>query len=1003
MSLSSVSNYIINNMGLKMRYFNGIRKMFFWTFICFLSSFTLSAEWSEFDNFDSNSINLSTKWEQADDNIQDPTASNGKLQLSLPSTAAELSSYLIVKNGAQYDGLRADFAVSELPFSEAGVEIFFECSGGYEGWVEIYSHEGNFTASAVIEQGDSEVWRSEKYISVSPNQTISLGVIIELEKVKIFIGEDDVDESPVIAGLEPQLFAIGAWKDPVAGASNATVDNVETFTTKTVNDYGDWVLVDSFPGSQLNTEIWEESDYNTVSPTVSSGRVRFNLPPYDNDPENDTESYIMLKDKSGIFGIQADFKAPSITSGEAGLELYFETTDGIEGWFEIVKYEGNLYIGVGTENIATEEEVWSPDYLPNIINSESNYILSCIFVDNRIKCFLDDDLIFESPYFENLIPQVLSVGAWNDSTSNSFAASADNFSVLYDRPEPEDVYEVSLGSFANEGGTFGVECDVETSIDIASVTLTTPADEEVNLVLEYDGDDYFWWELEDDLTVQTVLNGNYQITVRNKLGGEFTTIIPYAKADMMTPLPSISTASSVTSPLNLDQSILQASEDFIVTWDEPDSQANMIVLELEKHGEDYIEIDREYFGDGSESDGPFSTRQENLGKLDEGEWELYLITAYEVHQTNNDGIEYSVWRAVENVYEFDVISGNLVESSVVDDIGGAVSQSVDSVESGGEVTFVAVPDEGYEVEGWYMNDDSNFSQLGGLEFVVSNIQEDLSVAVKFKKKVYTVNFVIEEGGTLTVDGTPEQSPYSVEHGASLENILAIANEGVNFFGFKGDYISKEDTIIELIVTSDMTIEVAFAVDADGNGLPDEWEDEVNTSGEDFEADGDDDEDGISNLDEFLNGTDPFGFDIVMNRGWNLVHIPRLLEDSPNDLSSLFTKRRGEMWSWAPGGGFYNQATSIIVGSGVWVFWDGDREIISVPGTPIDGQNITLHKGWNLVGTIYKTTLPANDAVNLIFFWDSELQVYETLDNFELMPGVGYWIESRGEYSFDLGE
>ncbi|MGF7109497.1 InlB B-repeat-containing protein [Treponema pedis] len=91
-----------------------------------------------------------------------------------------------------------------------------------------------------------------------------------------------------------------------------------------------------------------------------------------------------------------------------------------------------------------------------------------------------------------------------------------------------------------------------------------------------------------------------------------------------------------------------------------------------------------------------------------------------------------------------------------------------TVQHGGSVTFTATPDPDWEVENW---SGVTATPANSTTATLSNIQENKTVTVKFKKKTYTVTFSVEggAGGTLKAGSNAATTSGSIEvlHGGSV--------------------------------------------------------------------------------------------------------------------------------------------------------------------------------------------------------------------------------------------
>ncbi len=133
-------------------------------------------------------------------------------------------------------------------------------------------------------------------------------------------------------------------------------------------------------------------------------------------------------------------------------------------------------------------------------------------------------------------------------------------------------------------------------------------------------------------------------------------------------------------------------------------------------------------------------------------------------------------------------------------------------------------------------------------------------------------------------------------------------------------------------------------------------------------------------------------------GWHLVSFNVLPDDvSPSSVFSSVSDKiesvvqGGKVWRPSTGG----RLTTLQVGGGYWVRTTTDNVSWSVVGFPNPGVEISLSKGWNLVGypllqsgatsAVLKTALESGKVTKIV----SGTKVYPGRLT-ELSPGLGYW-------------
>ncbi len=121
----------------------------------------------------------------------------------------------------------------------------------------------------------------------------------------------------------------------------------------------------------------------------------------------------------------------------------------------------------------------------------------------------------------------------------------------------------------------------------------------------------------------------------------------------------------------------------------------------------------------------------------------------------------------------------------------------------------------------------------------------------------------------------------------------------------------------------------------------------------------------------------------LTEGWNLIAITS--DDA--DLETLKDETVGVLWGWNGSG--YEVIETAKATDAVWVYSPIAKQVY-VSGTKSDA-GITLTAGWNMVGPVTETEVPAK--ADTVFGWGNE--IYDTIANEQavLIGGKGYWIFS----------
>ena len=139
---------------------------------------------------------------------------------------------------------------------------------------------------------------------------------------------------------------------------------------------------------------------------------------------------------------------------------------------------------------------------------------------------------------------------------------------------------------------------------------------------------------------------------------------------------------------------------------------------------------------------------------------------------------------VKHTVTFTAGEGGTIAATVGPD--AKAIQSKDQVEQGAVITFIATPQEGYELDQWMVNDKPAVAgadtKIEGNKLIVTLGDQDLLVKVTFKKLIvkHAVTFTAGEGGTIAATVGTEakaiQSKDQVEQGAVI-TFTATPQEG----------------------------------------------------------------------------------------------------------------------------------------------------------------------------------------------------------------------------------
>ncbi len=128
----------------------------------------------------------------------------------------------------------------------------------------------------------------------------------------------------------------------------------------------------------------------------------------------------------------------------------------------------------------------------------------------------------------------------------------------------------------------------------------------------------------------------------------------------------------------------------------------------------------------------------------------------------------------------------------------------------------------------------------------------------------------------------------------------------------------------------------------------------------------------------------------LNDGWNILSVP--LEAGDMTGTTLFPMVISPFYSFR---NIYIQEIVLENGKGYWAKLDGNQNV-SISGTTINVNEISVDEGWNLVG-VYNydvpvnniNTIPQNILESQFYGFD---QVYQVIDTLRI--GKGYWVKTN---------
>ncbi len=306
-----------------------------------------------------------------------------------------------------------------------------------------------------------------------------------------------------------------------------------------------------------------------------------------------------------------------------------------------------------------------------------------------------------------------------------------------------------------------------------------------------------------------------------------------------------------------------------------------------------------------------------------------------------------------------------------------------------------------------------------------------------------VNVAFYEEGDRDADGLPDW--WEEYHFGSIEvfdgrddpdeDLLNNSEEldvgtNPNLVDTDGDHLS------DYLERWDARLDPLSAADLDGDRIADDWERYYFEEWDPKVLPGaDNDEDELANLAEFRHGTNPLSADtdgggvtdgdevaygtdplssdddyypahtIVLRQGWNLISLPVQLRE--NAVSSVFPLSLAT-YIYDTEEGRYIEANSVEPGRSYFVLSEVDTSY-TVLSMPLDGYEIDVHPGWNMIGSIYGVPV-AVDAISSApegLILPGSLYRYNTesgryVSSYEIEPGVGYWVLCLDEGTISVG-
>ncbi len=142
-----------------------------------------------------------------------------------------------------------------------------------------------------------------------------------------------------------------------------------------------------------------------------------------------------------------------------------------------------------------------------------------------------------------------------------------------------------------------------------------------------------------------------------------------------------------------------------------------------------------------------------------------------------------------------------------------------------------------------------------------------------------------------------------------------------------------------------------------------------------------------------------GVSLIINKGWNIISLP--INVSSGAVQDIFPTAISQAFEYTFSG--YEQADTLIPMTGYWIKF-GSLQAININGSAFYQDTITVHAGWNLIGTISDSIdisqiiqSPESIIASQFFMYNNSYSPVTFL-----LPGRGYWVKVNqdGELIFN---
>ncbi len=409
---------------------------------------------------------------------------------------------------------------------------------------------------------------------------------------------------------------------------------------------------------------------------------------------------------------------------------------------------------------------------------------------------------------------------------------------------------------------------------------------------------------------------------------------------------------------------------------------------------------------GESSAGVWTLRAADRFQDDTGTFQTWTLKVYGRQDTDDAPffVSYPVAAATEDIdYAYTITARDLDTGTTITVAAPVLPEWLAVTDTGnGTAMITGRPDNddvGEHTIVLTATDNSGLVNTQMFTVTVANVNDapdftstPVTAAIAALSYSYAIDTVDIDGDSLTVSATTKPVWLTVVE----ETTAAFVLQGTPTGSDVGDHavtLRVEDPDGAFNEQS-FAVTVSANEDSDGDGMQDAWEcmfwDDT-----DEEADDDYDGDGFSNLQEFINDTDPTAYVLPMRLGWNLVSLAAFPPANPLDTVLATMGAPPVVWAWSAGR--FRQASDLHALEGRWLLWTRPDQSIDIDDAPSNipaaNYDIPLRSGWNLISL---NRVPFDNTAAEIFrniavaspiwTWNGTQYIAAT----HLEPLLGYW-------------